>query len=48
MMLGKKIAIHFFSAENSPIPIDDANRLNTSLEQCIREVYADLFGSSPL
>jgi len=44
---GKKIAIRPFTAKNSPIPIDDANRFNASLEQSIREVFPDLFKFVP-
>lgn len=43
----QKIAIRPFSAQDSPIPLADANRFNTSLEQAIRERFPDRFRFVP-
>ncbi|MCG8036123.1 MAG: DUF4384 domain-containing protein [Candidatus Thiodiazotropha taylori] len=44
---GQKIAIRPFTAQESPIPLADANRFNTSLEQTIRDQFPGQFRFVP-
>jgi hypothetical protein len=44
---GRKIAVRPFTAQESPIPLSDANRFNDSLEQAIRERFPGRFRFMP-